>query len=431
MIGAEAIGARFAGRAGRALEQLSGDTLRFAVLRALTMVGGVAALLAVPLSPEHRPHLAPLLAGFILYKSALLAVLLAWSHRVREIFLATLAADLSLVFLLVWFTGGGGSHFYLLFFPLVALHAYYFGPGIGALAAALAAGLLALANWLAPPATPWTHIAARAALLALVAVPLGQVAARERRARATAEALNRKMEAALAELGRAERLAAVGRLSAKMAHEVRNPLGAIALNAEMLGDIVRECAGPSMGEARELLDEIREEIRGLAELTDEYLVAARLPRPRLEKESLNDLVSELAAFLRPVADGQGVTIALDLDPALPSVPVDRAMLKQAIRNLTKNSLEMLPRGGQVTLSTRAGGEVVSITVADDGPGVSPEAARHLFEPFFTTKARGTGLGLSIAAEIAREHGGELTWTPRTPRGAEFTIRLPLGGDGDA
>lgn len=167
-----------------AIERLGREALVFAVLRALTLVGGVAALFVVPLRAEHELHFLPLLAGFVIYKAALLALLLKWAERSREIFFATLAADLAVVFLLVWFTGGGESHFYLLFYPLVALNAYYFGPGVGVLAAAVASGLLAAANWLVVPAAAWSHVASRAAILGLLALALGHVAVRERQGRA-------------------------------------------------------------------------------------------------------------------------------------------------------------------------------------------------------------------------------------------------------
>lgn len=406
-------------------ERWPSETLLFAVLRALTLVGGVAALFVVPLRPEHQLHLVPLLVGFLVYKGALFPVLLRWPQWARVIFLATLGADLGIVFLLVWFTGGGDSHFYLLFYLLVALNAYYFGAGIGVLAAALAAGLLGLANYLSPPPLPWVHVASRAVLLGLLGLALGHAASRERRARARAEELNRQMEAAMARLARAERLAAVGHLSARMAHEVRNPLGAINLNVDMLGDIVRQCPGPAMAEAQEMLAEIREEVRALADLADEYLVAARLPRPKLEKEPLNDVVRELVGFLEPLATRQGVAMALDLDETLPPLLLDRAMIKQAVRNLLKNSLEMLPAGGHITVRTGGDSSEAFVAVADDGPGVPPDVAARLFEPFFTTKSRGSGLGLSIAQQIAREHGGDVTWRNRPEGGAEFTLRLPL------
>ena len=411
-------------------ERLASEAMTFGLLRGLTLVGGMAALFIVPLRPEHQLHLAPLLAGFIVYNAAVLVVLARWTDEARMVFLATLAADLALVFLLVWFRGGGGSHFYLLFFLLVTINAYYFGPGIGVSAAVLASGLLATANWLAPEPDSWSQIGARAIVLGVIAVALGHVAVRERAARANAERLNREMEAAMARLGRAEQLAAVGRLSAKMAHEVRNPLGAINLNVDMLGDIIRGLTGPAAGEAHEVLRGIRQEVRALADLTDEYLVAARLPRPRLEKDSLNELVTELVDFLRPVAERQGVSIAVSLDEGLPSLPFDRAMLRQAMRNLVRNAMEVLPNGGRVELSTRCAGHDALITVADNGPGIVPAAAGRLFEPFFTTKPGGTGLGLSIAEQIVCEHGGEISLASQPDTGARFVIRLPLEGDAD-
>ncbi|HSF03491.1 MAG TPA: ATP-binding protein [Solirubrobacterales bacterium] len=405
--------------------RLSEDARTYTVLRGLTLLGGVAALFLVPLRPEHQRHLAPLLGAFLLYKAASLVVLARWTARAREIFLGTVAADLVFVFLLVWFTGGAESHFYLLFYPLVALDAYHFGPGIGLAAAIAVSGLLGIANWLTPPLAPWAHLAARAALLALLALALGHVAARERVARARAEQLTEDVRAASGRLVQAEQLAAVGRLSARMAHEVRNPLGAIALNVDMLADLVRTCPGPAMGEAEDLLRGIREELQSLAVLTEEYRVAARLPRPRFEEDSLNDLVTEVVGFLRPLAERQGVRLAVDVDATLSTLAFDRDLLKQALRNLIKNSLEALPRGGRIGVRTKRDEDAAVIVVSDDGPGIAPEVAARLCEPFFTTKPRGTGLGLSIAREVAREHQGELTWRSQPGAGTEFSLRLGL------
>jgi two-component system, NtrC family, sensor kinase len=412
-----------------ARERLGGEPALFAMLGGLALFGGIVALFVVPVRAEHEAHVAAMLAGFLVYRGLLLAVLLGRSAWAREIFLATLAADLGLVFLLTWFAGWD-SHFYLLYYVLVALNAYQFGPGIGAVTAALAAVLLALAAGLTLPAVPWAHVGARTALLGLLGLALGHVAARERQARARAERLHHEREAALARLAEVEQLAAVGRLSAKMAHEVRNPLGAITLNADMLGDLVQTCPGPAMREARELLQEIRDEVSSLAALADEYLAAARLRRPRLEKDYLNDVVADLTGFMSPLAGRLGVRVELALEESLPPLPIDRGLVRQAAQNLLKNSLEMLPAGGRVTLTTRRTGDVAVLAVADDGPGVDPEVGPRLFEPFFTTKAGGTGLGLAIAREIARAHGGDVGWRNRPEGGAEFELRLPFARHGD-
>jgi signal transduction histidine kinase len=413
-----------------AIERIGREALAFGVLRGAALAAGLAALFIVPLRPEHQLHLAPLLAGFIVYNAALLAVLARWAEEARAVFLAALAADLALVFLLVWFTGGSESHYYLLFYLLVTLNAYYFGPGIGLLAAGLAAGLLAAADWLSPSPVPFSHIAARGMVLAVLALALGHVAARERAERARVQGLDRELGVSKARLARAEQLAAVGRLSAKMAHEVRNPLGSVNLNVDLLGDLVRELPEPAAKEAQGILQGIKDEVRGLADLTEEYLVSARLPNLRVGRGSLNELLNELVGFLRPTAERQGVDIAMSLDATLPPLPFDPAMLRLALRNLVKNGIEALPQGGRINVKTGHEAGAVLVTVADSGPGITEAAAARMFEPFFTTKPGGTGLGLSISDEIARAHGGEMTWRSQPGEGAEFTIRLPLRGGAD-
>ncbi|MBI3108152.1 MAG: sigma 54-interacting transcriptional regulator [Candidatus Rokubacteria bacterium] len=154
-----------------------------------------------------------------------------------------------------------------------------------------------------------------------------------------------------------------------------------------------------MGEAAELLRGIRTQIQGLAGLTKEYLTFTRLPRPRLEEESLNELVEELLGFVRPAALRQGVTVSGELDPLLPLFPFDHDLIRQALLNLVKNALEALPRGGRVTVATRLDGDWAAVSVSDAGPGVPEAIARRLFEPFFTTKPHGTGLGLAITRQF--------------------------------
>jgi two-component system, NtrC family, sensor kinase len=225
----------------------------------------------------------------------------------------------------------------------------------------------------------------------------------------------------------AERMATVGRLSLRIAHEVRNPISAIELNAEMLEDIVRERsdADLDMKEAAGLVSAIRDQVTTLDALTEEYLAFARFPRPHFEEESINHLAQELADFVRPVATRQGLTLRVDVDPSVPMMEIDRGLLRQAVLNLVKNGLETLSSGGELTITTRFDGEAVEIAVADTGGGIAPDVEHRLFEQFFTTKPQGTGLGLSITRQIAEEHGGEVRWQNRAPLGATFTIRLPI------
>jgi signal transduction histidine kinase len=411
---------------------LERDERVFAVLLAVAMTGGLATLGLVPLGTRHRIDLYSLVLWFALYKVGVFALVTVNPRATRAIFLGALAIDLALVFVLLYLTGGGYSLFYLLFFPLVAVNAYYFGAYVG-LGAALIAGLLyAAAAALAPPWVGWTPVVILAVLFGLPAVTVGLVADRERRARGEVERLNAeltgtlsRLQAAQAELLVAERMATVGRLSLKVAHEVRNPIAAIELNAEILEDIVRARTGADMDEAGGLVASIRDQVNTLDALTEEYLAFARFPRPHFEEESVNQLVSELADFVRPVALRQGLTIQVHADPGVPMMEIDRGLLRQAILNLVKNGMEALSRGGSLTIESRASGESVEISVSDSGAGINEEVAGRLFEPFFTTKPQGTGLGLSIARQITEEHGGELAWGNGPAGGAVFTIRLPV------
>ena len=381
---------------------LERDERVFAVLLAVTMVAGLATLGLVPLQPRQSIDLYSMVVWFALYKLGVFALVTVHPRRTRAIFLGALAIDLLLVFVLVFLTGGGGSLFYLLFFPLVTVNAYYFGPWVALAAALMAGGLMAAAATLAPPWIGWTGVTLLTVLFGMPAVVVGIVAVRERGARGEVERLNaeltgtlNRLQAAQQELLVAERMATVGRLSLKVAHEVRNPIAAIELNAELLQDIVRAHPGADMDEATGLVAAIRDQVNTLDALTEEYLAFARFPKPHFEDESINHLLEELAAFVRPVATRQGLTIHVATDPAVPMMEIDRGLLRQAVQNLLKNGMEALSRGGALTLESRADGDAVEIAVSDTGNGITPEVAGRLFEPFFTTKPQGTGLGLSI------------------------------------
>ena len=403
---------------------LERDERVFAVLLAVAMVSGLATLGFVPLRPREQIDLVSLVVWFALYKLGIFALVTAQPRATRQIFLGALAIDLMLVFVLILLTGGGGSLFYLLFFPLVAVNAYYFGPWIAFITALAAGGLMAAAAWLAPPWIGWTGVSLLVVLFGLPAVIVGIVADRERRARGEVEGLLSRLQATQQELVVSERMATVGKLSLKVAHEVRNPISAIELNAELLEDIVRGRSGVDMGDAGSLVAAIRDQVNTLDALTEEYLAFARFPKAHFEEESVNHLVQELAEFVRPVAVRQGLTMRVETDPAVPMLEIDRALLRQAILNLVKNGLEALSRGGELTIGSRATEHGVEIVVADTGPGIAAEVGERLFEQFFTTKPQGTGLGLSISRQIVEEHGGALTWANRPGGGAVFTIRLP-------
>ncbi len=227
-----------------------------------------------------------------------------------------------------------------------------------------------------------------------------------------------------------ERLAAIGRMAAHVTHEVRNPLSSIALNAEMLVDEARALGEPGR-EVERLVGAIQREADRLTTLTEEYLSVARLPKPRLVRENLAELVSETVAFARLEFERAGIALRV-LVPGDPCfVCLDEAQVRQSLLNLLRNAREavqdVLPERRAVTVSVRRDRDGLELAVADSGPGLGDDARAHLFELFYTTKQRGTGLGLPLTREIVQAHGGTIdvgTASAEDGGGARFVIWLP-------
>jgi len=413
---------------------LERDERLFAFLLAVVMVGGLATL-GLALRPRHRIDLPALVFWFAMYKVGILALVSVnpSEQKTRAVFSGALAVDMMLIFALLYLTGGGDSLFVNLFYPLLAVNAYYFGRWVGLILTMLAGLLYWAAALLAPPEAAWTAVAILMGLVGLPAFAVGHVAERARRARAEVERLNAeltgsltRLQAAQADLLVAERMATVGRLSLKVAHEVRNPIAAIELNAELVNDLVTERGGADMEEAATLVAAIREQVNALDAITEEYLAFARFPRPQYDEDSVNEMVAALVEFVRPVAARQGSAVEATTDQAVPPMAIDRTLLRQAILNLVKNGLEALGRGGKPTVSTRRVDDHVEIAIRDTGPGITPDVEQRLFEQFFTTKAQGTGLGLYISRQIIEEqHGGTLRWESTPGSGTTFTATLPI------
>jgi signal transduction histidine kinase len=439
----------------------------FAVLRGLAMVGGMIALFLVPLRPEHRPHVAPLAWAFVAYQVLLFLAIWMWRARLRVILLCTTGIDLVFVSLFVWHSGGGESHFYLLFYLLVALAAAHFGPRIGLAVAGGGSLLYGLASVLGAPATDWNSLSARVATFFLLGGALGYLSQRERVARSEAERLNEdlqknqerlekayeELQAAQERMVQAERLAAIGQMSAKVSHEVRNPLSSISLNAELLEDELGGLPAAQRAEAARLVAAIRSQVEVLSAVTEEYLRFARLPKPKLELAPVTPVVEELADFVREELRARRVNLTVEVADGLPMIRLDAGQIRQALLNLVRNAAEAMPDGGTVRIAVRSvnwsTGQLVNpgsrtdqstnrpidvsrfveIAVRDTGSGVPAGTAEKIFEPFFTSKEGGTGLGLAIARQIALDHGGTLTCESPSGGGAIFRLALPIPDGG--
>jgi two-component system NtrC family sensor kinase len=227
-----------------------------------------------------------------------------------------------------------------------------------------------------------------------------------------------------AELRRAERLAAVGRISAQITHEIRNPLNSIGLNAELLSEEIASQPSPSR-EALQLVTAIGREVDRLNGVTEEYLRFARLPRATLARHDVNEILSGLLDFLAPELAAARVEVRRELAAGLPPVRADEGPLRAVFLNLVRNSREAMPSGGTLTVrSAPAEGGAVEVQVRDTGGGIPPDGLARIFDPFYSTKERGTGLGLAFAQQVVKEHGGSIRCDSAVGTGTSFTIRLP-------
>ena len=234
------------------------------------------------------------------------------------------------------------------------------------------------------------------------------------------------MVAAQAEQVRSARLAAIGELAAGIAHETRNPLGAISHATETLQRSLR-----LDGEDAELLEIIRREAARLNEIVSDFLVFGR-PRPLAVQETdLAALIKDvLVALEQDERCHPAVRVETILDPALPRLLLDLHQMSQVLWNLYLNAAQAMPQGGRLLTRARLrpgadGASRLSLEISDTGPGPPRGAEGRLFEPFFTTKPDGTGLGLPIARRIVEEHGGALTLEGGAAGGAVARLLLPL------
>ena len=351
----------------------------------------------------------------------------------------SVAVKILLATLLLEHTGemGINSSYYPIYFLPVVSAAIYFGPIATLIWTTLAS--LAYVSLLIPALQEYELTSAGATVLTIrvlfffiAAILVNRFVMENRRQVERLQILsekleetNRQLRCAEAEARRAERLAALGQLSAGLAHEIRNPLGVIKGSAEMLSRKVKD----SQPLVAELAGYISTEVNRLNALVGRFLDFVRPSRLELHPEAISEILDRaLEATASSFPDAK-VKVERQYAQGLPEIQADRQLCEQVFINLITNAFQAM-EGQDGTLRLSIAPEVsngepgVCVTVEDSGAGVPPESREQIFNPFFTSKKEGVGLGLSIVAKIVDDHRGSIHLDSDTIRGARFRVFLP-------
>ncbi len=310
--------------------------------------------------------------------------------------------------------------------PLYGLLVVVTALGRGWMAGATLAGLSAALVAATSPAPFWPRNAVEAMVLLSLPPVAGWLVERDRRQmrryRQLAEKLSavyEKVQANLDGMKRAERLSALGQLSAGLAHEIRNPLASISGAAAILK------RNPELdAKQARCIDIITNECQRLNGLLTNFLNFARPRPPRFQTIHVETVLDGVVSLAGHGVHDKTVHLEKRIANGLPAVECDPEQLEQVLLNLMINAIEASPDGETVCLAAEQANQRIVVRVSDSGPGVEPAHVDRLFDPFFTTKEHGTGLGLPVAHQIMRQMGGALIGQKNAVRGMTFSVVLP-------
>ena len=233
------------------------------------------------------------------------------------------------------------------------------------------------------------------------------------------DALKKEMK-----LRNTEALASMTTMAAGVAHEIKNPLAAMQIYTSLLRKAI--ASGKGIEKANEYIDIIEQETERLNEIAVDFLFAVKPMQVDLKLDSLNEIIMELGDFVAVEAVTKNIKMTFHLDKFIPSLMLDRKLLRRAFLNVINNSFYAMKTGGELIIEDKCDGDYVKLSIIDNGTGMSEETKKRIFEPYYTTKAEsGTGLGLTAVLKIVNAHSAEITLDSQLGVGTCFTFKFPI------
>lgn len=233
------------------------------------------------------------------------------------------------------------------------------------------------------------------------------------------DALKKEMK-----LRNTEALASMTTMAAGVAHEIKNPLAAMQIYTSLLRKAI--ASGKGIEKANEFIDIIEQETERLNEIAVDFLFAVKPMQVDLMLDSLNEIIMELGDFVAVEAVTKNIKMTFHLDKFIPSLMLDRKLLRRAFLNVINNSFYAMKTGGELIIEDKCDGDYVKLSIIDNGTGMSEETKKRIFEPYYTTKAEsGTGLGLTAVLKIVNAHSAEITLDSQLGVGTCFTFKFPI------
>ena len=406
--------------------------ISFFILRLATILGGVLWLSLAPLSPAESTKLIKALIAFSTYSIFLYLFILSRIARPATIYVVSLVLDLFFVFSLVNLQPDFSNSFFLGYYMLTALHSFYFGIGFGLIVALVSCLLYYLNIHFLIGHIHWTDLGLRLVFLFPIAIPLGLLSQNLRQKKDEIERLNRDLENSLESLTRMqaklveqEKLSALGRFTADVAHEIRNPLTA-------LGGIARRLEKnlPEDTKAKSYTELIISEAERLEAILRDVLTYSEKTENHFARSDLNKPVSEAAPFFCDTCQESRIKLVEHYGENLPQTYLHSDHVKLAVGNIMNNAIDAMPDGGILTIQTALEQENninwLTVSINDTGEGIPQDSLDYIFEPFHSTKKTGvgTGLGLPIANKIMEEHRGFIRVDSEQGQGSTFKLYFP-------